>query len=370
MEFTGFKRWIAVYLIALSIVWICVSYATYGLKAQASLQLSLIIPLLFAGLLLGRVAVWLGLAGLLAALMLGLHSDIVFGAASNLEEGLIDLVQPGLACLIVALILDRLIAELNQADQRAQELDLVCDQLEVEIEEKERSQAQLIHSQKMEAIGHLAGGAAHDFNNLLSVIVGYATDPMNIVDFNQATRNLDGIGQVAQRGGTVTRRLLSLTRNTVHKSMFDLVKVVDDLQPLVSALFSSRVRLFWELPRFPVFVEMDRDAFELALLNIASNARDSMPGGGSFSIRVIAYPSEVDILFTDTGCGMEPEVADRIFEPFFTTKPEGVGTGIGLAVVYQTITEVGGHLQVSSQVDKGTTIILRLPRRPDHTAAD
>lgn len=370
MEFTGFKRWIAVHLIGLSVVWICVSYATYGLKAQASLQLSLIIPLLFAGLLLGRVAVWLGLAGLLVALLLGVHADITYGATSDFKEGLAGLVQPGLACMIIALILDRLIAKLNHVDRRAQELDLVCDQLEVEIQEKERSQTQLIHSQKMEAIGHLAGGVAHDFNNLLSVILGYATDPLNIVDFNRATTSLDGIEQVAQRGGTVTRRLLSLTREAGPRSVFDIVKVVDDLGPLIRSLFSSKVRLFWELPQYPVLVEMDQDAFELALLNIASNARDAMPDGGTFVLRVIAAQSEVDILFTDTGCGMKQEVVDRIFEPFFTTKPAGVGSGIGLAVVYQNITEAGGHLRASSQVNRGTTLTITLPRRSNRTEVD
>ena len=361
MEFTGLKRWIAIHLIGLSVIWICVSYAAYGLTAQASLQLSLIIPLLFAGLLLGRIAVWLALAGLLAALMLGVYADIGYGTTRDFKEGLVGLVQPGLACMIIALILDRLIAKLNHVDRRAQELDLVCDRLEVEIEEKERSQTQLIHSQKMEAIGHLAGGVAHDFNNLLSVILGYATDPLNIVDFNHATANLDGIEQVAQRGGTVTRRLLSLTRDTGHRSVFDIVRIIDDLGPLIRSIFSNKVRIFWELPQHPVLVEMDQDAFELALLNIATNARDAMPEGGTFMLRIVAGASHVDILFTDTGCGMSKEVVARIFEPFFTTKPAGVGSGIGLAVVYQTIAEAGGQLRASSQIDRGTTLTITLP---------
>jgi len=293
--------------------------------------------------------------------MLGVHADIAYGTTRDFREGLAGLVQPGLACMIIALILDRLIAKLNHVDRRAQELDLVCDRLEVEIEEKERSQTQLIHSQKMEAIGHLAGGVAHDFNNLLSVILGYATDPLNIVDFNRATTSLDGIEQVAQRGGTVTRRLLSLTRDTGHRSVFDIVQIIDDLAPLIRSLFSSKVRIFWELPQHPVLVEMDQDAFELALLNIASNARDAMPEGGTFVLRVVAGVSEVDILFTDTGCGMSQEVVARIFEPFFTTKPAGVGSGIGLAVVYQTIAEAGGQLRASSQVDRGTTLTITLP---------
>ena len=363
MEFTGLKRWIAVHLIRLSVVWICVSYAAYGLKAQASLQLSLIIPLLFAGLLLGRVAVWLGLAGLLVALLLGVHADIDYGATRDFKEGLAGLVQPGLACMIIALILDRLIAKLNHVDRRAQELDLVCDRLELEIDEKERSQTQLIHSQKMEAIGHLAGGVAHDFNNLLSVIHGYATDPVNTVDFHRATESLNGIEQTAQRGGTVTRRLLSLTRQAGHRSVFDIVAAIDDLGPLLRSLFSSKVGLFWELPPHPVLVEMDQDAFELALLNISSNARDAMPEGGTFVVRVVAAKSEVDIFFTDSGCGMDQAVLDRIFEPFFTTKPKGVGSGIGLAVVYQTIAEAGGQLRASSQIDRGTTLTISLPRR-------
>lgn len=360
MELRGYPRLIAIFLIMASVLFIAASYWHYGLKAQALLQLSHMIPLLFAGLMLGRPAVWLTAAASICAILIGAVADFR-SAGASLSESLTNLTQPALACLIIALILDRLIAKSNHANQRSRDLDLVCDELETEIHAREQKQAQLIHSQKMDALGQLAGGIAHDFNNLLGVILGYATDPLNVVRSEQAIDNLEGIEKAARRGGEVTRRLLSLSRTHGLATTFDAGAVLNELAPLVRSLFNKKSCVLLDIPAGPFLIHMDRHEFDLAILNIAGNARDAMPDDGVFKLTIAKHGTHVLVVLADTGHGMPPEVRERIFEPFYTTKPEGVGTGIGMAVVYQSITEAGGTVRVESSDASGTTILIELP---------
>jgi signal transduction histidine kinase len=360
MELRGYPRLVAIILIAASVLFIGASYWRYGLKALALLQLSHMIPLLFAGLLLGRPAVWLTAAASIAAILTGAASDLRSGE-THLSGALTNLIQPVFASLIIALILDRLISKSDRADQRSQDLDLVCDELEAEIRAKEQKQAQLIHSQKMDALGQLAGGVAHDFNNVLSVILGYATDPFNVVRSEQAIHSLEAIEKAAHRGGEVTRRLLSLTRNHGLATTFDAGVVLGELAPLLRSLFSGRTQVVLDIPAGAYPVCMDRHEFDLAIINIASNARDAMAGEGEFRITVGKRGTDITVRLSDTGPGMPPDVSARIFEPFYTTKPEGLGTGIGMAVVYQTITEAAGAVRVESSDRQGTTILIELP---------
>lgn len=360
MELRGYPRLIAIFLITASVLFIGASYWRYGLKAQALLQLSHMIPLLFAGLMLGRRAVWLTAAASICAILIGAAADFRTAAAS-FNESLTNLTQPALACLIIALILDRLIAKSNHAHQRSLELDLVCDELETEIRAKEQKQAQLIHSQKMDALGQLAGGIAHDFNNLLSVILGYSTDPMNVVSSKQAIDNLGKIEKASRRGSEVIRRLLSLSRSPGLAITFEAGAALNELAPLVRSLFNKRIRVLLDIPDRPFLIRMDRHEFELAILNIAGNARDAMPEDGMFKLAIDKHDARVTVMLTDTGHGMPPEVSARIFEPFYTTKPEGIGTGIGMAVVYQSITEAGGTVKVESSGADGTAILIDLP---------
>jgi signal transduction histidine kinase len=360
MELRGYSRLIAIILITASVLFIGASYWRYGLNAQALLQLSHMIPLLFAGLMLGRRAAWLTAAASICAILIGALADFRNGTA-GLSESLTNLTQPTLACLIIALILDRLIAKSNHANQRNLDLDLVCDELETEIHAKEQKQAQLIHSQKMDALGQLAGGIAHDFNNLLSVVVGYATDPLNVVSSQQAIANLGKIEKAALRGSEVIRRLLSLSRSPGLATTFEAGAALNELAPLVRSLFNRRTRVLLDIPDTPFLIHMDRHEFELAILNIAGNARDAMPEDGTFKMAVDKHGTHVTVRLTDTGHGMSAEVSARIFEPFYTTKPEGIGTGIGMAVVYQSVTEAGGTVKVESSDADGSTILIVLP---------
>lgn len=360
MELRGYPRLIAILLITASLLFIGASYFHYGLKAQAFLQLTHMIPLLFAGLLLGRPAVWLTTAAIICTLLIGSAADFR-GAGVGLGESATNLTQPVLACLIIALILDRLISKSNNANQRSRDLDIVCDELEMEIRAKEQKQAQLIHSQKMDALGQLAGGIAHDFNNLLSVILGHATDPLNVVRSQQAIDSLERIEKAARRGGEVTRRLLSLSRHHGHATTFDAGVALNELAPLVRSLFNKKTCVLLDIPAESLLIRIDRHEFDLAILNIASNARDAMPDDGVFKLAIDQRGTRVVVALADTGHGMPPEVSARIFEPFYTTKPEGVGTGIGMAVVYQSITEAGGTVRVESSDRHGTTILIELP---------
>ena len=361
MELHGTPRLIAMVLIAASVVFIGISYWHYGLRAQSVHQVSHMIPLLFAGLMLGRRAVWLTAVAMFCTLIVGLVADVRLDPQPSWMAAATPLVQPALASLIIALILDRLIAKSVHADQRSRDLDLVCEELEIEIREKEQKQAQLIHSQKMDALGQLAGGIAHDFNNLLSVILGYLTDPMNQLSARHALENLESAEQAARRGSEVTRRLLSLSRNSGPAIRFDAGLALNEVAPLVRSLFQGKSKVLLDIPAEPFPIRMDRQEFELAILNVAGNARDAMPGGGEFRLSVMRQEGRVAITLSDTGHGMPPAVRERIFEPFFTTKAEGIGTGIGLSVVYQTITEAGGTIGVQSSDATGTTIRIELP---------
>ena len=361
MKLEGYSRAISVALIGASVLFVAASYWRYGLQAQAALQLNHIIPLLFAGLLLGRRAVWITTAALLVALVAGMMVDVRAGVQLDAHEGLASLMQPCLSCLILALILDRLIAKSDDADRRNQDLELAFDRLDAEIKAKEQKQAQVIHLQKMDALGQLASGIAHDFNNLLSVILGHATDPMNLARSQYALDSLEAVEKAARRGSQVTRRLLSLSRDAGHATVFDAGAVLTELMPLVSSLFSQRTAVSLDIPAYPLPVSLDKQEFELAILNIASNARDAMPRGGEFKLEAGTDGTSVQVALTDTGIGMTSEVSARMFEPFYTTKPEGMGTGIGMAVVLQSIAEADGHIEVASAPGLGTTINIHLP---------
>ncbi|MHC9086690.1 sensor histidine kinase [Luteimonas sp. RIT-PG2_3] len=356
------------------------SYLEYGLRAQSGLQVTHLVPLLFAGLLLGRFAVWATMALMLLAMSLGAWVDLGSGQEqagwqaawqgawpaswqATLQGDVVsNLTVSILSFLVVAAILDRLIAASQRARLRSLKLDMVCDQLEDEIEENARTHAQLLHAQRIETVGRLASGVAHDFNNILAIIVGYASVPRMTGDGNDALRSLVGIELAAKRGEALTRRLLTLSRSDDRNtSVFDAAASLQDTWPLLAQLFGADIETELELPATPLWVELDRAEFELAVLNIASNARDAMPDGGTFRICADAVARGIRIVFVDNGCGMSEDVAQRIFEPFFTTKSSASGTGIGLAVVERTIIEAGGDITVQSVPGMGTGLEILLP---------
>ena len=353
-----------------SLLLIGISYQTYGLQAQSGVQMTHLMPLLFAGLLLGRTAVWLTALANAVALAIGAWVDL--GHATNAaaaSEVLPNLFLSGMNFLVLAVILDRLILSSQRAIQRSEELNATCLELEYEIEEKERAYERLLHTQRMETIGRLSTGVAHDFNNILSVILGLATPlarqgvPVDAI--------LPGIRQAARRGAVVTRRLLSFSRTQARQvSRFDLVEAIDEMRSLILPMFHEGIEVRLDLPAHSLPVEMDRNELELALLNLVGNACDAMPREGRFTLSVEASDRHALIRMEDTGVGMPPEVLARVFEPFFTTKPKDKGTGIGMAIVHRFIADIGGEVKVDSAPGQGTRICLRLPQAAPGRAAE
>jgi signal transduction histidine kinase/ActR/RegA family two-component response regulator len=232
---------------------------------------------------------------------------------------------------------------------------------------------QLRQSQKMEAVGLLAGGVAHDFNNLLTIVLGAVAALRDGATGAQAAEALEEVEAAARRGEELTRRLLSFARSAhVAPRRVAPNDLVQKLTLLLRRLLTSAVQLELRLADGVPDILIDPAALDQVLLNIAANARDAMPGGGRFTLATTHHPAEgsaggagwVELSLADTGPGMRPEVAARIFEPFFTTKTVQGGSGLGLATAYGIVTQAGGTLAVESAPGAGSTFRLRLPALP------
>ena len=248
-----------------------------------------------------------------------------------------------------------------------------------EVAARERAQEQLRHAQKMEAIGQLTGGVAHDFNNLLMAVMGnldllrkrMPEDP-------RLQRLVDGALQGAERGASLTQRLLAFARQQDLRAVpVDLGALVRDMSNLLERSLGPRFTLRLDIPNGLPPASIDTNQLELAILNLAINARDAMPDGGVIEIRLATWQAKGDkgdkgdpslqsgtylkLSVIDTGTGMAPDVLKRAIEPFFSSKPVGKGTGLGLSMVHGLAVQLGGELQLSSAVGKGTNATLLLP---------
>jgi two-component system cell cycle sensor histidine kinase/response regulator CckA len=230
-----------------------------------------------------------------------------------------------------------------------------------EITERRRLEDNLRQAQKMEAVGRLAGGIAHDFNNLLTGISGYAEV---IAAHPSGPRVADDARQVqraASRAAELTHQLLAFGRKQMLlPQQIDLATVVDDVQPLLRSLVGEAAQLRIELERGHM-VEVDPGQMEQVIVNLALNARDGMPAGGTLTIRAAAEGGSVTLEVSDTGVGMDEETLTRATEPFFTTKATGEGTGLGLATAVGIIEQSGGTLTITSRPGVGTRVMVALP---------
>jgi PAS domain S-box-containing protein len=240
----------------------------------------------------------------------------------------------------------------------------------------ERAQEQLAQSQKMEALGQLTGSIAHDFNNLLMIVSGHAQLLRRRLNDAKHLQAIDAIHSAANRGESLTRQLLAFSRRQpLNPVITELKERVEAVHEMLVGSLRGNVQLKCDIPADIWAVEVDIAELELALVNIAVNARDAMPGGGSITLsarNVTLRKSDavdqlegdfVALAMTDTGVGIAPDVLPRIFEPFFTTKALGKGTGLGLAQVYGFSHQSGGTVVATSAVGSGTTITIYLPRR-------
>ena len=244
-----------------------------------------------------------------------------------------------------------------------------------DVSERKALQDELLHGQKMRAIGQMAGGFAHDFNNILTALRGHVDLLLGDLPPGTPARECaDDIAHAADRAAAITRQLLQFSRREVHRpATLDLNAVIAGLEPMLRRLLPGTVELRVECAAGPVPAFVDRSQMEQVVLNLVVNARDAMAQGGllfvrTFSRRVsptasggIPEPRVVVLEVQDTGIGMDEATMARIFEPFFTTKAKGQGTGLGLATVQGNVTGAGGRLQVRSAPGAGTTFTVVLP---------
>jgi len=244
----------------------------------------------------------------------------------------------------------------------------------LDVTERKQLEEHLRQSQKLEAIGQLAGGVAHDFNNMLTAISGYAELlGMSFEDGDPRLGDIDELKRAAGHAAALTRQLLAFSRNQVLlPQRLDANEVVSELERMLRRTIGERIELETMLAPMLVQVEVDRDQLVQVVLNIALNARDAMPDGGRLTIatRDVELPTgaHVAIEIRDTGCGMDEETRLRVFEPFFTTKSVGKGTGLGLATAYGVVSQSGGYIEVESELGLGTTFRVLLPVAPAATA--
>jgi signal transduction histidine kinase len=255
----------------------------------------------------------------------------------------------------------------------------------VDITARKQLEEQLRHSQKMDAIGQLAGGIAHDLNNLLTVIHGNAS-LLEVRDTlpSEKVEALEGITQATERAAALIRQLLTFSRRQVlQRRRLDLNEVVRSLAKLLDRILGADIRLELDLDAGPLFTRADPSMLDQVLMNLVVNARDAMATGGELRIETsraavtdvdrLRFPDiglgpHVCVRVTDTGCGIPPESLPHVFEPFFTTKADGKGTGLGLATVFGIVKQHGGALRITSTLGRGTSLSVLLPEFGDESS--
>lgn len=256
-------------------------------------------------------------------------------------------------------------------------LVLVCKR---DLTEQRHAEEALRRSQKMEAIGQLTGGIAHDFNNLLAAVMGSLELMQHRIRQgrgNEVDRYIAIAQESSKRAAALTQRLLAFSRRqTLSPALTNVNRLIQSMEDLVRRTIGPSVRLDVAATKNLWMTQVDQNQLEIALLNLCVNSRDAMPSGGRLTIETANFEVDarmaeegelsageyVALSVSDTGTGMTPEVKSRAFDPFFTTKPLGSGTGLGLSMVYGFAKQSGGHVRLYSEVDRGATVSIYLPR--------
>jgi signal transduction histidine kinase len=366
----GRFQWAVRQFMALVAVVMMLSYVGNGFDANRFEQPIQMIWLVISGLMIGRRALWLMYGWTVVTFAVGAWRDVEAEIAATASAANIigDVAISAIIFLFIAVVVDRSAAalreSLSEATKRGDQLARANQRLQAEIAERERVQHQLIHSQKVEAVGRLAGGVAHDFNHLLGLVLGYAQRGQRASDEEGKQNALIGVESAARRATAVSQKLLSFSRKDVaQREIFDASTALREMRGPLRQLFDPSVEIVCDLPEQPALIHFDRAQFELMILNIAANANYAMPDGGSFhvAVRTLSEPARVAIELRDTGCGMDDETRAHIFEPFFTTKPRGQGTGLGLAVIRDLILDSEGSITVESSPGAGAEFRIHLP---------
>jgi PAS domain S-box-containing protein len=245
--------------------------------------------------------------------------------------------------------------------------------------DRNRLEAQLVHVQRLRAVGQVVGGMAHDFNNLLTTMLGYCELLLeDLPSASGARADVDEIRQAATRAAGLTQKLLAFSRRQVlQPQVVDLLEIVADDAPALQAAAGPNVQVIVRSDQSPAWVAVDRPQVERALMNLTVNAAEAMPRGGTITIETaevgheavagrlnveVAPGAYVSLAVTDIGEGMTPDVSARAFEPFFTTKGRGAASGLGLSAVYGIVKQSGGFIDLASQPGRGTTVTVWFPR--------
>ena len=247
-----------------------------------------------------------------------------------------------------------------------------------DVTERKETERQLVQAQKMEAVGQLTGGLAHDFNNVLGVVLGNLDLVREAVSGDAGLAgHLDSAIGAAERGASLTQRLLTFSRKrNLEPEVIDVGRVILDMLDLLRRTLGETIEIEIESQNEPWLCRADRAQLESAILNLAINARDAMPNGGTLRIetanqhldpsqarsRPFGAGDHLRLTITDSGIGMPPDAVERVFEPFFTTKGVGKGTGLGLAMVQGFVQQSGGHIWIRSAPGRGTSVEILLPR--------
>jgi two-component system, cell cycle sensor histidine kinase and response regulator CckA len=257
-------------------------------------------------------------------------------------------------------------------------LNLLLDDLAFRVVERQQAEERLRQSQKLEALGRLAGGVAHDFNNLLSVILGFTELAASDPDAPAGVRaDLDEVKRAGERARDLTRQLLAFSRHQVlEPKVLDLNAVLTGMESMLRRLLGESVELSFRTFGSLEKVKVDQSQLEQVIMNLAVNAKDAMAGGGRLSFETASVELDAEyarqhpdvtpgpyvlLSVTDTGVGMDASVRARVFEPFFTTKEQGRGTGLGLATTFGIVRQTGGHIGVRSEPGRGSTFEIYFP---------
>jgi len=305
----------------------------------------------------------------------GCQAPFILVTGSQTEEVAVECMKEGAADYILKSALTRLSSAFTNALKRSEAEKEKTEALEA----LRQSQAQLMQSQKLEAVGLLAGGVAHDFNNLLTAILGYSQLGLVKLSDNDPMRtNFEEIKKASERAASLTRQLLAFSRKQVMQpKVLDLNSVVPEMEKMLRRMIGEDIQLRTALQADLGSVRADPGQMEQVIMNLALNARDAMPSGGKLTIETAnAYLNEtyvrhhvsvvpgayVMLAVSDTGLGIDQDTQQHVFEPFFTTKELGKGTGLGLSTVYGIVKQSGGYIWIYSEVGKGAAFKIYLPR--------
>jgi signal transduction histidine kinase len=296
----------------------------------------------------------------------GSDTPFIFISGTMGEDIAVAALKDGAQDYLVKDNLKRLVPAVQRELQKAEEL-----------RQRKRLELHVHQLQKFEAIGRLAGGVAHDFNNLLGVILGQTEMLLERSRDQGFTHGLEMIEEAAKRGASLTRQLLAFGRRQVLETkVLNLNTVLTDFESLLRRVIGEDIELVVQTEAKLRTIDADPSQLEQVFMNLVINARDAMPSGGKLTIatanldledsytdcRVLVKPgSYVQIVVSDSGCGMDEQTQSRIFEPFFTTKEQGKGTGLGLAMVYGIVKQSGGYIWVYSEPGHGTSFKIYLP---------